>query len=128
MAKWSGVVPKGVLMGAPAPTSGLRACCQKPFDDSAEGNRLLDGCGCGKGADTCALVECVSCDMRVSGQHACSMCRKIMCNFCGAGEEEDSAKVCKLCRSADPAGTTGREGDSEQFTGRGRHATIYHIY
>jgi hypothetical protein len=74
---------------------GLRACCRKPFDESRDGMKLSDDCGCERPIRR-GLVECVSCTNQISGEHSCSQCQKLTCNFClGFGENNTLCHVCK---------------------------------
>lgn len=107
------VVPKGVLKDEPHPPIGLRACCHAEYDDSVHGKALKDGCSCNKPCDKCALVECVSCTMKISGQHACSKCHKLMCNFCAGEEEDEALKVCRTCKPDPNVPLDAGDGNAE---------------
>ena len=74
---------------------GLKACCRKPFNESQDGMKLSSDLCCPKPLRA-FLVECVSCTVQCSGQHGCSQCNKMTCNFCiGFGEDNTLCHVCK---------------------------------
>ena len=100
-------IPNG-KPGGKVPMTGLRSCCKKPFHEDVPGNTLGDECECAN-PSSLFLVECVSCDMHITGQHGCETCGKVTCNFCLREEDGDPGTQCYLCAHGAMRPTTRAE-------------------
>lgn len=76
---------------------GLLTCCGMRFweQDSTKPFESQKISCCDRPSQMIAVV-CVSCDRLISGQHSCTSCSKLMCNFCCPEEE---VFVCKNCNN-----------------------------